>query len=190
MKRTMRKPHNHKKTLINYIGFSAYEDANYKNHNVLSTLRAFTLILIPTFICMVYGNYNVKQDLLNPLISINEIEVQAQEPTPTPEPDKCSLIENEIEQYICEVFEEDYEDAMTILSCENKGLNPLAINDANSNGSIDVGIFQINSIHGFTVEEMQDWKANVDFAHKLFERGGWYQWSCSYTLGITPFYER
>lgn len=189
MKRKNALPHNFKKIKVNYLGFSSYEYENYQSHSLFSTLRAFTVILALTSLCLVYGNYNVEQDLINPLISINEVQ-QVQAVEPTPEPDKCSPIENEIEQYICEVFEDDYEDAMTILSCENASLNPLAINDANSNGSTDVGIFQINSIHGFTVAEMQDYRLNVDFAHKLMHRDTWSAWACSWKLGVTPFYEK
>lgn len=88
--RKNKKPHNKRKILVDYIGFSSYEKKNYKNTNVLSTLRAFSVIFGLTFACMVYGNYNVEQDLINPLISINEVkqvEAKEVEPTPTPEPE-------------------------------------------------------------------------------------------------------
>lgn len=87
--------------------------------------------------------------------------------------------------YITEVFGEEAPNAFNILYCENRGLRPDAINH-NRNGSIDEGIFQINSIHGQS--DMLNWKKNIDFAYKLFKRGGWSQWSCSHRVDITPFY--
>jgi len=191
MKTRSRLAHNKKKTLINYIGGQSYESKSYKKDNVLSFIRSFTIILSLTVACQLVGLYSAEPELefLSPIggasVFGGNIEVQAQEV----EVDKCDLIENDVEQYICEVFEDDYEDAMKILSCENKGLSPLAINDANSNGSTDVGIFQINSIHGFTVEEMQDYRANINFAHKLFKRDSWSAWACSHKLNIKSFWE-
>ena len=46
-------------------------------------------------------------------------------------------------------------------------------NDAlnwNGNGTNDFGLFQINSIHGYTHEQLQDYKFNTDIAYKLFTR--------------------
>jgi len=186
-----KRQHNHKKIKIKYIGHSSYEKQSHRKDSVLGFLRVNFLFTSIIFICYSVGLYINQPELefLSPIggasVFGGNIEVQAQEV----EVDKCDLIENDIEQYICEVFEDDYEDAMKILSCENKGLSPLAINDANSNGSTDVGIFQINSIHGFTVEEMQDYRANINFAHKLFKRDSWSAWACSHKLNIKSFWE-
>lgn len=103
--RRTKKPHNKNKILVNFIGGAEYCEKNYKSRNVLSTLRAFTLIIIPTFLCMVYGNYNVNEDLINPLISINEVEVQAKEVEPTPEPEWKTA---KITAYSCNGIKDDY----------------------------------------------------------------------------------
>lgn len=184
----MRKAHNRNKIYVKGLG---YQPKDYKKRNVFSFIRLFSITLAITGVCAAYRVFNQPVELINPLISINYVQPEAVKAVSIPEEvevDKCSLIENEIEQYICEVFGDEYENAMEVLSCENKGLNHLAINDANSNGSTDVGIFQINSIHGFTVEEMQDYKKNVDFAYKLMKRDGWSAWACSHKIGVTPFY--
>lgn len=89
--------------------------------------------------------------------------------------------------YIVEVFGDDSVDAINVVYCENRGLRPDAEN-WNSNGTWDAGIFQVNQIHGQSMEDMKDWKKNIDFAYKLFKRGGWSQWSCSHRIGVTPFY--
>lgn len=60
----------------------------------------------------------------------------------------------------------------------------------NKNGSIDVGIFQINSIHqqnlaklGLTMDDMKDCYKNIDYAYKMWkDQGGFQAWS-AYTNG-------
>jgi len=181
----MKETHNKNKIYVRGLG---YQDKDYQTKSVLGFLRVNFIFITLMASFSFYRHLNTPSELLNPFISINEVQAKEVIVEPTPEPSKCLAIENEIEQYICEVFGDEYENAMSVLSCENKTLNPNAINDQNSNGSIDVGIFQINSIHGFTVEEMKDWKANVDFAYKLMKRDGWSAWACSHKIGVTPFY--
>ena len=55
----------------------------------------------------------------------------------------------------------------------------------NKDGSIDVGIFQVNSIHrstllkmGMTMKDMEDCYKNIDFAYSwIFKGSGWEAWS-------------
>jgi len=54
-------------------------------------------------------------------------------------------------------------------------LNTYAYN-FNSNGTADVGIAQINDVHGMTVEERQDYKKNIKKAYELYKRSGWKPW--------------
>jgi hypothetical protein len=50
----------------------------------------------------------------------------------------------------------------------------------NTNGTIDTGIYMINSIHynkeGCSLKEITGWKANVDCAYNLYEKQGWKIW--------------
>jgi hypothetical protein len=98
-----------------------------------------------------------------------------------PKTEKQQIIE-----YITQVFKEDAPDAFNILHCENRQLNPKAVNH-NRNGTRDLGIFQLNDAY-WGGEENFDWKTNIDKAHKIFKNGGWRQWSCSHRIGIKPFY--
>jgi hypothetical protein len=94
-----------------------------------------------------------------------------------------------IDAYIRQVFGADADDAMRILTCENRAHNPKATNH-NRNGSIDRGVFQINSIHDRTHgQDMFDYKANIDYAYRIFARQGWSPWSCSHVLGIKSFWQ-
>lgn len=59
--------------------------------------------------------------------------------------------------------------------CES-GMNPDAWN-WNTNGTIDVGLGQINSVHGYNIRELTDPEFNVETMYKLWQKFGegiWY----------------
>lgn len=109
-------------------------------------------------------------------------------PVPTVEPKvvEATPEKSEREQiiaYIVEVFGEHAPDAFNVLYCENKNLDPNAIN-YNRNGTVDRGIFQLNSRY-WGGEENFDWKVNIDKARMIFDRAGqtWKPWTCAYRVG-------
>ena len=58
----------------------------------------------------------------------------------------------------------------------------------NTDGSLDWGYFQINTVHlerpGLNLRDLLDCKANIDFAHQLYlEKGGFTPWSTFKTAG-------
>lgn len=108
-------------------------------------------------------------------------------PTATPTPTKKSEKE-EIIAYIVEVFGEHAPDAFNVLFCENRSLRADAEN-WNSNGTWDAGIFQVNQVHGYTIEQMKDYKQNINAAKKIFDNRGWTAWSCSHRVGVKSFWE-
>lgn len=92
---------------------------------------------------------------------------------------------NDIEKYICEKFGPyDCKAAIAIARAES-GSKEDAFH-ANSNGSIDVGVFQINSTHfqkqGCSMKELVNYKQNVDCAYKIWKQQGWKPWAV-YTNG-------
>lgn len=110
----------------------------------------------------------------------------AVEATPLPARD-----DNPIENYIHEVFGEDAERGIKMLKeCENKSMNPEALN-WNGNGTNDFGLWQINSIHGYTHEQLADPNFNTDVAYQIFKSGGesFYFWTCGYIAGDEAFWE-
>lgn len=134
-------------------------------------------------------------ELINPLVTIHPVEtVEAAKivritPQPTQTPVKTER--GEIEAYIREVFGDEAENAFKVLSCENKGLNPKAINH-NRNGSVDQGIFQINNIHRngkAKGKDMFDYRQNIDVAHAIFSEQGWRPWTCSTKVGVKSFWQ-
>ena len=103
---------------------------------------------------------------------------------------KCETEKCEILSYIVEKFQDDSADAITIVrKCENSTFDQTRTNH-NSNGSIDYGIFQINSVHTtrFGDAFKTDWKANVDAAYQIFSERGWEAWSCADVIGYVPFW--
>ena len=85
-----------------------------------------------------------------------------------------------IEEKIRETFPEEPEIAVAVAKAES-GHNPLALNDKNTNGSTDKGLFQINSCHGYG-DELFDIDTNLEVARKLYDKSGWTPW-VAYTTG-------
>ena len=125
-------------------------------------------------------------------------ETQATEaPKPTEAPKIAEVKEapktqkEEIEAYIREVFGKDADKALLLLkgkgegSCaENRNLDPNAVNDNTWWGGKgkDWGLFQINDRYHpvFKLNLHKDWKANVDYAYKMFKNDGYSfkRWTC------------
>ena len=86
---------------------------------------------------------------------------------------------NDAERAIYEVFGlEDYKMALAIAKAES-GLKVHAFH-ANDNGSIDLGIFQINSVHfnkpGCSMNELVTVMGNVKCAKQIYDAQGWAPW--------------
>ena len=88
-----------------------------------------------------------------------------------------------VEQKICKVFgKKECANALAISHAENGTRQCDRIN-INKNGSFDVGIFQINSIHGYPLKDLVDCDKNIQYAYKIFtEQGNWSAWVTSYIL--------
>ena len=90
-----------------------------------------------------------------------------------------------VKKLIRETFPEDPLVAVAVATCES-GLNPKAYNPTNSNGSVDGGLWQINSVHDKQLQAMGLDKFNPEhatqFARMLYEKNGWNDWVC-YTHG-------
>jgi hypothetical protein len=69
--------------------------------------------------------------------------------------------------------------ALMVAYCES-GWDGEAVNDKNTNGSIDRGVFQINSIHGYSEFALLAARTNIKIAKEMFKRNGysWGAWVC------------
>jgi len=72
--------------------------------------------------------------------------------------------------------------AFAIMRAENVSCNPSIDNSGlNRDGSVDYGLFQINSIHadmvGGNLESLRDPATNIATAYKVYAARGWNAWS-------------
>jgi hypothetical protein len=85
------------------------------------------------------------------------------------------------QQYACRKFGADCRLALAIQRAENPQ-GRCEIYHYNSDGTLDWGYFQINTVHlerpGLNLRDLLDCKANIDFAYQLYrEKGGFEPWS-------------
>lgn len=78
--------------------------------------------------------------------------------------------------------------ALRIMSAENGSGDPKRISKPNRNGTIDHGLFQINTCHKNRVDgdlsQLQDAETNVRIAHDIWSEQGWKPWSTAKKLGL------
>ncbi|HVW11089.1 MAG TPA: hypothetical protein VHC90_21035 [Bryobacteraceae bacterium] len=91
------------------------------------------------------------------------------------------------QEYACRKFGPDCRVALAIQRAENPS-GKCEIYHYNSDGTLDWGYFQINTVHlkrpGLNLRDLLDCKANIDFAYQLYiERGGFTPWS-TYNSGL------
>jgi hypothetical protein len=85
------------------------------------------------------------------------------------------------QQYTCRKFGSDCRVALAIQRAENPQ-GKCEIYHYNSDGTLDWGYFQINTVHlerpGLNLRDLLDCKANIDFAFQLYqEKHGFTPWS-------------
>ena len=87
---------------------------------------------------------------------------------------------NAYQEYACRKFGSACRVALAIQRAENpKGA--CEIYHYNSDGTLDWGYFQINTVHlrrpGLNLRDLLDCKANIDFAYLLYRERGFAPWS-------------
>ena len=84
----------------------------------------------------------------------------------------------QITQYIVEKFQPEGRGVATwALGCfiSESGLNPKAYN-FNPNNTWDYGVAQWNQVHGQTIDQLKNWKHQIDLAFDLYKRRGKGEW--------------
>ena len=78
------------------------------------------------------------------------------------------------------------DNALAVMGAESSGLADATCN--NTNGSIDRGLFQINSVHSGRVagnlDSLYDPETNVRIAGEIFSGQGWHPWVAAHKLGL------
>lgn len=84
----------------------------------------------------------------------------------------------EITAYIVKTFEPEGRAVATrALACfiSESGLKSDAVG-YNTNGTADVGVAQINDVHGLSIEARKDWHTNIKKAYQIYKQSGWGAW--------------
>lgn len=76
---------------------------------------------------------------------------------------------------IAEAFPENPAIMIAIARAES-GMNPKAVNK-NTNGSVDLGLLQINSIHGYDELSLFDAEKNIKAAREIYDKQGIQAWA-------------
>lgn len=88
---------------------------------------------------------------------------------------KTEVNEKTIEEKIAETFPENPAVMIAVAKAES-GLNPLAAH-INTNGTRDIGLMQVNSVHGHDDLEMFDVDKNLKAARAVYDKQGITAWS-------------
>lgn len=96
------------------------------------------------------------------------------------------------QQYACNKFGSACRIALAVQRAENPR-GACEIYHYNSDGTLDWGYFQINTVHlkrpGLNLRDLLDCKANIDFAYQLYRERGFEPWT-TYTSGAYRQYLR
>lgn len=177
--------------------------------NILANHIGLLIMLVTLLAGLFFQSQKPEErELISPIpraLTSTVVHAQEIEATPTPEPTlapKSNLSEKEqILNYIEEVFGDKAEEAKIVSHCESKW-NPQAVGDTNLmvnyQGEIvgdSIGVFQIRTggrdfnrakANGMTADEfriyLKDWKNNVDYAKTIYDRQGWFPWTCKKDL--------
>lgn len=82
------------------------------------------------------------------------------------------------EEYICHVFGNDCKLALAVSQAEN-GTRECERLNINTNNSLDIGVFQINTVHlkkGWKLPDLLDCHKNIDHAYEIFKAQGFTPW--------------
>lgn len=142
-------------------------------------LLAVFLIIINVYIYTVlsYGIISTYSIQIQPKESSVVIEViQAKEEEVIQEEEVSSSPELSLEDKIRKLFPEDPETMLAIAKAES-GLDTTKVNRANTNGTIDTGIFQINSVWGYSEEYLKDEANNLEVARVVYDTQGITAWA-------------
>lgn len=113
------------------------------------------------------------------------------EPSATPTPSAAPVVQQQepelmvegVEALIRSTFSHDPDIAVAVAKAES-GMRCGALNPANTDGSADKGLFQINTVHeariarhGWSYEDMTDCEKNLTIAKEIQTEQGWTPWS-------------
>jgi hypothetical protein len=127
----------------------------------------------------------------NPAVALPKQNETKSTPHLTPQIAKSHQITDGVlawQNLIAKYFpQEEVVNALKIASKENGAGDP-GRTHRNRNGTVDYGLFQINSVHaakvGGNLEKLKDPETNVKVAFQIWQEQGWRPWTTAKKLGL------
>lgn len=154
--------------------------------DIKEPLKQFTCysLLIASAIGFIALSLHFKVTEYAALMDASAIKPVIHEAKAAPEAPKPS-----IETYICQKFGDACKMALAISQAEN-GTRQCDRVNINKDKSLDIGIFQINTVHlkkGWKLPELTDCYTNVDKAYEIYKAQGWTPWVTYQTQAYKRF---
>lgn len=144
-----------------------------KSYKMKKFILAVFLIVVD-----IYVVFNLSSEVKNTEVYINYRSIAENLPQSKPDALKSIVVKEKeltIEEKIQKKFPECPEVMIAIAKAESN-LDPKAIN-INTNKSIDIGLFQINSVHDKEQLKLFDVDTNIEVAREIYEKQGLQAWA-------------
>ncbi len=163
---------------IKRLGSNQYKKVRYVNHWFLRLAVLFLAVMALVYVLSQWYEREMAKPFVSPLPEggLQVKEVKAAERTPVTEMEVVKMIVQEFEYFGPKVVKE----ALDIAYCESR-FDPEAVH-ANTNGTIDRGVFQISSIHGYSKYKLTAAWENINIAKQMYKKSGWRPWVCRRVL--------
>ena len=162
--------------LLNYQGSNQHTKHFRLSHKVKMHLSVYSLLTLATLTMMAFGTIHSRElDLKLHTRTAYAFVPMVKYTKPTINPNIDEKIQ--IQDLIRRIWGKDAYIGLAIARAES-GYRPNAINH-NTNGTYDIGVFQINSVHN--MPDMEDVVANISYAYTLFLSQGTTPWNSSKT---------
>lgn len=160
--------------MVWYIDWMYINKHFVERYKTKKNILAFFLLLVNSFIV-----WNISLQVPEISIKWDSTPISIENPVQAKfEPNQSIPEEKTIEEKIAETFPENPELMIAVFKAES-GLNQYATHK-NTNGTRDIGIAQINSVHGEDDLEMFDVDKNLKAARAIYDKQGimaWYGFS-------------
>lgn len=158
-----------------------------KVHNILMLLGGITLgvfLVVNTIQNLTHECKHVEESIeivfqefpeqasekVEEVVAVEEVEIE--EPVKPAYTGVCSQYYDMVDKY-----DWDTETMLAIMYAESSCRPNLDNTGLNKNGSVDYGLFQINSIHGYDKNDLMDPEFNISVAYKIYKSQGLRAWS-------------
>lgn len=167
----------HEKPYTYRVGSNQYR-AKHRHNLKPGTWVTIGLIIaffaLPVYMGYVNRQLDKKFEMLNKAVTVNVYVPQPyKDPPMAEEPEQQTNI-----SIIKKIWTDAWKVGVAIASCES-GLRHDAVNTHNSDGTIDVGLYQINSVHNWREADMMNPIANAAVAYAMYQRQGLTPWKSS-----------